>query len=156
VAYAPGMSALLAPLVATFRRLHPQVTVALHQRLSLAVAEAVQAGLASVGIGVMTLPGLETMVLREQPMDRLVVPPEHPLAERETLTVAELDGVPLLAVTRRSNPDFYDTFTRFFADRGVRPVFELVEISSPQEILDLVTAGVGVAVMAATSLERVS
>lgn len=109
------------------------------------VVQAVQRGEAHVGVTVLDeLPGdLEGRVLVESE-SLLVVPRAHPLAERRTLRLTDLDGLPLVAPPRGARQrELLDSFTR--AAR-VRPDV-VVEARGWPLTLRLVELGAGAAVV---------
>jgi DNA-binding transcriptional LysR family regulator len=81
---------VLPELLATFLAMHPNIDVDLDERTSIAVAQAVAEGLADLGVAAdhADVMGLETFPFRSDHLV-LVVPPEHPLAERQRMPFVE-------------------------------------------------------------------
>jgi DNA-binding transcriptional LysR family regulator len=69
---------------------------------------------------------------------------DHPLARRRTIAPRDLDGLPLVAVTRRFSARA--RIERAFAEAGVEPRVVL-EAGTLQVLADGVRAGLGVAVI---------
>lgn len=76
----------------------------------------------------------------------VAVPRSHPLAERETISVSDLVGHPLIVPERRSRPHSHDLTMRLFTEAGLPPTpVQLAD--SKQTIVNLVAAGLGVAIV---------
>lgn len=74
----------------------------------------------------------------------LVAPPEHPLAARERVVAADLEGEPVLLT--ETGCSYRNLFERALAAGGVRPTTAL-EFSSVEAIKQFVMAGMGIAVL---------
>lgn len=74
----------------------------------------------------------------------LAVPVESPLAQRQSLTLADLAGERLIGFQRRASPKFFDDIHAAFRAAGVMPRY-VVELMAETEILALVSAGAGCA-----------
>jgi DNA-binding transcriptional LysR family regulator len=72
----------------------------------------------------------------------VAVPMEHPFATRPALTLADLDGQPLIALGRVYAPALYDAVLEAARARGLDPLIAR-EARSPAEALALVGAGLG-------------
>jgi DNA-binding transcriptional LysR family regulator len=152
VAYSPGTSGLLGDLVAGFRLVHPEIDVELRQRLSVDVADAVQRGDAAVGIGTVVIPGLESRVVDESPLDHLLVPAGHRFVDRPSVCLGDLGGETILIVARASNPDLHDALTNLMRMHQVEPVLRRVDVTTPQQLVDMVIAGYGLVLTGASTL----
>lgn len=111
-----------------------------------AVAGVLQ-GYLHVGFGV--LPILESdissrLLLEEPLMACLSV--GHRLATRNTIQPEELDGEPIVALSRKVLPGRHEEITKHFESLGVSLKF-VAEVCSVKEALWLVTQGVGVSLM---------
>jgi DNA-binding transcriptional LysR family regulator len=85
---------------------------------------------------------LETEVVLREPV-AAVLPADHPLADREEIALAELAGDPWVLTPRASWPLWHRKYDEDFARAG----FEARVVqrgTSPQNLLALVAAGVGV------------
>lgn len=92
-------------------------------------------------------PGIEAALLFEEPLAALV-PPEDPLAARQSLTPA--DFVTRTYLTYGDMPEAGFEFERFFRPAGAYPQ-QIVRIESVSAILAFVEAGAGVSILAASS-----
>ncbi len=85
---------------------------------------------------------LETDEILREPV-AAVLPEGHPLADRQTLTLGELADEPWVLTARSSWPPWHRKYDQDFALAGYRP--RVVQRgTSPQNLLALVTAGVGI------------
>ena len=85
---------------------------------------------------------LETEVVLTEPV-AAVLPAGHPLADRAELTLAELADEPWVLTPRSSWPPWHRLYDEVFARAGFSP--RVVQRgTSPQNLLALVAAGVGV------------
>jgi len=129
-------------LLAEFRRTHPEVKV----RLTVSNREAVVHQLAenSCDLAVMgRAPGsLDTIAasFAKHPL-AIIAAPEHPLARRRRVPLAELAGETFLI--REPGSGTRNAMERAFAAHGFRPA-ETIEMSSNETIKQAVMAGMGV------------
>lgn len=143
---------LLPPLLAGFRRAHPGIGLRVREvRPARAVAQEVFEGKADLGFLHLPcpVPGLRTLELLE---DRflLVLPPEHALAERESIGLSEASGLEFVWVTEAEDPlhPLYAACVR----AGFAPRIACLSGSS-QGVLALVAAGLGAALLPALAVE---
>jgi DNA-binding transcriptional LysR family regulator len=80
----------------------------------------------------------------------IALPTAHPLARRRTLRLAELADESWVLTPRSSWPPWHRQYDRDFAAAGYRPRVER-RSTSPQGLLALVAAGVGITRLAASS-----
>jgi DNA-binding transcriptional LysR family regulator len=129
-------------LLAEFRRTHPEVKV----RLTVSNREAVVRQLAenSCDLAVMGRApgGLDTIAasFAKHPL-AIIAAPEHPLARRRRVPLAELAGETFLI--REPGSGTRNAMERAFAAHGFRPA-ETIEMSSNETIKQAVMAGMGV------------
>ena len=129
-------------LLAEFRRTHPEVKV----RLTVSNREAVVHQLAenSCDLAIMgRAPGsLDTIAasFAKHPL-AIIAAPEHPLARRRRVPLAELAGETFLI--REPGSGTRNAMERAFAAHGFRPA-ETIEMSSNETIKQAVMAGMGV------------
>lgn len=83
----------------------------------------------------------------------LAVPVESPLADRETVTLADLADQPMIGFQRRASPQFFDDIQAGLRAAGVVPR-QMVELVTETEILALVSAGAGMALVNACQIWR--
>ena len=74
------------------------------------------------------------------------VPTGHRLADRETLTIAELAEEPLIVPDRRSRPHSHDLTLKLFDQAGLRPAIAQIA-EEKQTIIHLVATGFGIALV---------
>ncbi|MEV8378664.1 LysR substrate-binding domain-containing protein [Kribbella sp. NPDC056861] len=144
-----GMSAIqLAPrAVALFRSRYPRVEVSLDDMSSAVQHERLLAGSLQVGLVRLPVPpGLKQLRLQK---DRLAL--AVPAGEVVPAGRAKwLDGRPLVRLKPERGPGLTAQITSLYAELGCRPLV-LQEAADLQTVLALVAAGVGPAVVPATS-----
>jgi DNA-binding transcriptional LysR family regulator len=90
-------------------------------------------------------PGVESVVVIREPVG-VALPRGHRLARKRAIRAAELNGVPLIAFARRTDPEEYDRLFLTLASAGLTNVY-LAHESHPGAVeasLRLVAAGAGV------------
>jgi DNA-binding transcriptional LysR family regulator len=148
---------LLPPVFGRFRARHPGVELRLDNRTSPAIAEQVAARRLDLGVVSLPLPadlrldgGRPDAALRIEPLadqpDLLICPPGHPLARRRRVTLADLDGEPLLLLDRSTASRAW--LERRFAAARVRPRVAM-EMNSVEVLKRLVELGFGLSIVPA-------
>jgi DNA-binding transcriptional LysR family regulator len=141
----------VARAIFDFRQSWPEVHMALAELPWDAQSQALMDGTIDVGISrsffqPSTPPGITATLLLEE---RLVVAlrPDHRLATRTALSLADLRGEPLVFYARDLSGDFTDELFRMLRAADAEPQFaqDAREVST---LLGLVAAGVGVTVVA--------
>jgi DNA-binding transcriptional LysR family regulator len=139
----------LPSLLTQFRQEHPGIELSLRTGLSARVRELVLSGV--VDIGLVTTegePAEQEGVLLSESLGVyetvLAVPPGHALAAKNTTTVTELSGEPLLAMTAGTNLRTYAE--HILADAGVAARVTM-ELDSVEAIKRMVEAGLGVSLL---------
>ncbi|MEV7081620.1 LysR family transcriptional regulator [Streptomyces sp. NPDC093516] len=142
--------ALLAPVLRDWRRRHPEVAITLHE---LAVMDE--------ALRLVEADDVDVAVLPDPPSDRfrvtavaeeeivLAAPTGHPLAERASVRLQDLDGAPLVHYTASNALGAW--LDQSFARAGVHPEAVMrtsVTATAPQ----LAAAGLGVAVCPVSAL----
>lgn len=148
--YSVGLHSL-PPAMKAFLRAHPQVALRLEYLRTDQVYEACSAGRVDLGIVALPArrPGLEIAALAP---DELVVvtPPDHPLARKRGLSLADLDGEAFIAFDR-------DIPTRKLIDRLLRrsgaTVRHVMEQDNIETIKRSVEAGLGISILPAPALK---
>jgi DNA-binding transcriptional LysR family regulator len=136
---------LVPRAVARFLETHPQVRVSLQVRTSSVVRDLVASGQVDIGLAAdeIDATGVHTTVFAS-PRAVCALPPTHRLAHRKKITVADLDGQRLVALS----PD--DTvrraIDRVVAEAGVAPQI-IVETPFSSTVAALVAEGVGIGLM---------
>ncbi|MCX4911767.1 LysR family transcriptional regulator [Streptomyces sp. NBC_00878] len=136
----------VAPLLASFRRQHPDVEIRLRQAGSGALAEDVAAGRLDLAFAVTTRADTEQLrclPLTSEPMT-VLCHPSHRLATRGPVTPDELGGEAFVDF----HPDWGPrrTTDAAFAAAGVHRTVAL-EVNDVHSLLDLVEEGLGIAVV---------
>jgi DNA-binding transcriptional LysR family regulator len=73
----------------------------------------------------------------------VAIPASHPLARRDAIDHADLDGEPFISLARETIPLSFDIVRAKLEELGIRPS-EYRAASSPPEALALVAAGLGI------------
>jgi DNA-binding transcriptional LysR family regulator len=134
---------VMPPVVRTFRTRHPDVALHVEDVAIATLVERLRAGELDAGL---TRPphvdDLETEVVLREPV-AAALPEEHPLAGRAEIELADLADDPWVLTPRASWPPWHRKYDEDFARAGFRP--RVVQRgTSPQNLLALVAAGVGV------------
>lgn len=128
-------------------QLLPDVGFELHEMVSGAQIEALAASMIDVGFVRRAVPhlGFDYQLVCSE---RLLVsmPNGHPLAQKETIKVTDLDQQPFVMYSPDEGRYFYDCIVGLFAMAGVSPRY-LHHLGQTHSILGLVRAGLGVAIV---------
>ena len=142
---------LLPLALRTFRAAYPQITLNLRELTSAEQRTALLEG--AIDVGLVRLPmntaDLSVTDVLEEPL-LVALPAEHPLAEAETVTLANLADAPLISFPQHLVPGAHAQLMDLFAERGYTPniVQEAIHL---QTIVSLVASGLGVAVLPASA-----
>jgi len=138
----------LAPVIARFRRAHPQVEFDFLHALPPEQFKALRES--RIDVGFVTLPahadGIEQQIIWRVPL-KVVLPEKHPLARRRAFALADLRHEDFVFCTRESRPEFYDEFFRHCANAGFRPHVAHEVGGYPTTMLGLISVGAGVSVL---------
>jgi len=149
-----AMTGFLPAALGEFLSSHPQVEVALEERMSHDIVRAVSDGTADIGIVAGNVPtgGLD---VRPYHTDRLVLatPPAHPLAERRAVAFEEAAGCEFVSL--HSGSAIYAFMIQVANDLGAR-LRVRVQVSSFDALCRMVAAGAGVGVLQETSARRLA
>jgi DNA-binding transcriptional LysR family regulator len=155
-------SYLLPPVFAAFRARYPGIELRLDNRPSPQVAERVANRQVDLGVISLPLPSalpesghrvselLSTELLMPQ-RDVVICSPNHTLAKRRTISVAELAREPLVLLDRTTSTR--SLIDKRFAELGVRPHVGM-EMSSVEVIKRLVELGFGLSIIPELSVQR--
>jgi DNA-binding transcriptional LysR family regulator len=134
---------LMPPLVRAFGAGHPGVALQAHEVPIAQLVAGLREGELDAGL---TRPPLVDDIVTEVVLTEpvaAVLPAGHPLAGREELEIAELADEPWVLTARSSWPPWHRLYDEVFARAGFAP--RVVQRgTSPQNLLALVAAGVGV------------
>lgn len=143
VAALPSLAgSMLPPVLAAFRRGHPEVAVSVKDGFSGEVLDLVVRGEVDLAVSVAArVPA--TLAVRHIAVDAFaaVLPAGHPLAAEEELRWADLAGQPFVAFERISSIRSY--VDRVLAETGTR-IGALTEARNIGAVAGLVAAGLGV------------
>ena len=147
-----ALTEFLPEALSAFLAGHPHVSVNLEERLSDEIVGLVAEGVGDVGIvaGTVDMGSLETFPFRS---DRFVVVSSavHPLAQRSSMTFADVLGFDLVGLDRASS---LQRFLSTKAAREGRPLRLRVQLRSFDAVCRLVECGVGVGVVPETTARR--
>ena len=135
---------VLPQAFAVFKQNYPQVQISIYRNYSHKILQKVQDG--AVELGILTLPlkanSIEVMPIFKDEV-QVVVPPQHPLANRKSVTLEEMAGYPLIVPKTG--------YTRHMLERMLRAYRNRVQISmelaSVETIKKFVGAGLGISVI---------
>lgn len=146
---------VLPPVLAAYRARHPGVDVRLDNRPSPATA--VEVAERRVDVGIIALPLPPSLESRGRPIlerilveplapyeDALICRPDHPLARRRRVDVADVAGVPLILLDRTTGTRAF--LEAAFARARVRPRVAM-EMGSVEVLKRLVELGFGASVV---------
>ena len=125
----------------------PGVDVALREAVTSAQLDALVN--ARIDIGLVRPPvrhaGLEFRIVLREPMI-VALPPDHRLADRDRVDLAELGGDPLISYSPFEARYFHDLTLRLFSAVGAQPTIAQ-HVSQIHSVLALVRIGLGVALV---------
>lgn len=138
------LPAYLPALVAGAAARHPQVELTVSQQRITDIVPMLRRGDVDLVITRGHLGECEMIVqtLNAEP-GVVAIPESHPLALRQTVEEADLDGEPFITLARETIPLSFDLVRARLEERGIRPS-EYRAASSPPEALALVAAGLGI------------
>ncbi len=149
-----AMATVLPGILREFHRRHPDIRVELNESPSSAQLAALQSGEIACGFFHPDAPAPEIrtrLLLRER--NGVLLPGDHPLAQRKTLRLRDLAGTPFVLFPRANNPGFYDRVLAAFTQADVTPrVAE--EVWPRVNGIGLVRAGMGATFMAPSEAQR--
>jgi len=133
----------LPEAVRAFRARYPDIMIELTEMNSPALERALLTG--GIDLGIVHPPiAAPELTIRTLPSQRLklALPASHRLADRDILTVHDLDEEPLLIAPRAIGPSIYDRIIALFQNQGVSPRI-VQEVTPMTTLTGLVAAGVG-------------
>jgi DNA-binding transcriptional LysR family regulator len=154
IGYTPGaVGGLMGQIVRAFRDAHPDIDLELHHYSFSDVSAGLRNG--EVDAGFVRLPlGVPDLRYRTLVVEPRVIalPPEHTLATRDELAIAELLDEPWIAIA--TNDVTWRDFWLATEHRGGRPARIGAEAATPDEAFEAVLAGRGVLLTRLTIAER--
>jgi DNA-binding transcriptional LysR family regulator len=138
------LPAYLPALVAAAAARHPQVELTVSQLRLTDIVPSLRRGDVDLVITRGHLGECEMIVqtLNAEP-SVVAIPASHPLARRDAIDHADLDGEPFISLSRETIPLSFDIVRARLEEQGIRPS-EYRAASSPPEALALVAAGLGI------------
>jgi DNA-binding transcriptional LysR family regulator len=142
----------LSRALASFTRRYPGVQIELFQASSEQVVPALHRGDAELGAGldIELEPGIEILA-RLHDILAAVVAPDHPLARRRKVTLAELQGQPIGTFERNSG---VGRALRRLAGPGIAPVRPTLVTNSLEALKQMAASGAGIALLCPHSTQR--
>ncbi len=137
-------------LVETMARRHPRVRVVVHDATTSALQLQLESG--AIDMAVMTLPVTDPAIATEPLFDEdriLIVPSGHPFFELSHVSLADLDGQPLL-LEPRGRP-FRSQLEALFAERGYR-LDAKAEVDGVRLMASMAFEGFGAAIVPASAV----
>lgn len=141
--------------LSAFHRAYPGIAITLAEDHSSRLVERVRAGtadLALVGAAGDLPAGVDGLTIISEHLVA-AVPPEHPLAGRPQVELAELTGYPVISMP--AGTGVRAVFDQACAQAGLQPAIAL-QASAPSAVADLALRGLGVAIFSATMATRYS
>jgi DNA-binding transcriptional LysR family regulator len=142
----------LTELLRAFRDRSPGVEIALREMPPQSQLDALRARHIDVGFVRAPLddPALSAELVRREPLI-VALPADHPLAARKRIALSQLAGEPFVCFPRSRGPAFFDHIMRLCHDAGFTP--RIAQEAPQLDIISLVAAGFGVAIMPASLRE---
>ncbi len=142
---------LLPAALRRFRADFPGIELSLREATTAEQVEAITSGEADIGL--MRQPGIMVAQLGWELLARepilAAVPDDHPLAQHETIALADLAGEPFIATPRQLGIGFYDQVVGLCRLAGFSPRI-VQEARQMQTLASLVASGLGVALIPAS------
>ena len=139
----------LTEVLRAFRVRSPGVEVVLREMPPQPQIDALKAGRIDVGFLRAPLddPGLRAERVRTEELV-VALPADHPLAAQKRIALSALAREPFVSFPRPRGPGFFDHLMRLCHDAGFTP--QIVQEAAQLDIVNLVAAGFGVAIVPAT------
>ncbi len=149
-----AMATVLPGILREFHRRHPGIRLELNESPTSAQLATLAAG--DVGCGFLhpdsATPGLAThLLLRER--NGVLLPADHPLAEKADLRLRDLRDTPFVLFPRIHNPGFYDRMLVAFSRAGMSPRI-LEEVWPRANGIGFVRAGMGATFMCPSEVRQ--
>lgn len=144
---ASAVYGLLPRIIADLNQTHPGIDVSLKEMTTLEQVEALNSRRSDLGIVRSTpqQPGFSEECLVSEAFV-LALPARHPLAARENVGVADLDGEPFIMYSYAGWRPFYELLSGAFRAARISPRF-VQYVNSTLTMLSLVHAGIGLALV---------
>lgn len=144
--------ALLPKVVPLFRSQRPAVDLRLREATTLEIIRGLESG--DLDVGVLRTPALDVGEVTLEPLYReemvLLLPPNHPLRDREVLRLEDLSGEAFIGHDRTRLPNYWNLLLSAFDAAGFQPRI-VEEAAHLHTLIALVESGIGVALAPAVS-----
>ncbi len=146
---------MLPVLLGDFKIKYPDVRIRLRVSNTEEIVSMVESN--TIDLGVVEAPVTnKSLVVTLCRMDRLVaiVPPRHPLAEYQEVSVEDLVNYPY--ISREEGSGTREVINDYFARAGL-PLYKLnivMELGSPEAIKGAVTSGMGVSILSRAAIQK--
>ncbi len=146
---------LLPALLGDFKKKYPDVNVQLKVSNSDGIVHMVENNV--IDLGVVESPVMnKNLVVEVCRVDQLVavVPPEHPLADRTSISIGDLLEHPYIC--REEGSGTREVISDYMTDQGVNAgqVQLTMELGSPESIKGAVEAGMGVSIISLATVQK--
>src|SRR5688572_15867743 len=118
------MSRHVANLLGAFRAAHGDTSVKVRRLSEVNQRTALREQRVDVGtmfLGQPSLDGFKVHLLHSQPATGVLLPAQHPLAAKDTISLTELRDLTFMHVDPRVSPAIYQTVIDALVSRGLRP-----------------------------------
>lgn len=143
---------LLPGLLKLFRQRYPEVEIQLYEDKTVHLLPKLKSGrldLVFIPPPSQLDPQFERLFLCHEP-GILALPSSHPFADRDAIEIRELEGMPMILPERRSRPHSHDLTMNLFHHAGMTVTVSQMA-DEKQTIINLVAAGIGLAIVPAWS-----
>ena len=143
---------LLPGLLQLFRQRYPEVEIQLYEDKTVHLLPKLKSGrldLVFIRPPSQLDPQFERLFLCHEP-GILALPSSHPFADRDAVEIRELEGMPMILPERRSRPHSHDLTMNLFQNAGMKVTVSQMA-DEKQTIINLVAAGIGLAIVPAWS-----
>lgn len=145
----PALNSVLPQVLARCRKNYPALRLELRELETAEQMEQLRRGILDIALmrpyGI-DLAGFDVRLVHRETY-RLVMPADHPLAEKETVSGADLSGQEVILFAREVNPAVFDRLVEALSSGGVRPPIFRQDARNKHSMLAMVRAGFGVALM---------
>lgn len=147
-----AVTQFLPALIKSFMVSHPQVQITLEERESLAITKAIAENVAEIGVFTRLPHGadIEVYPFRTDELT-LVVPVDHPLAERDEISFAETLDYEYIVLGKGTHLHFQ--MLKAASDVG-KPLKPKMAVSSYDALWLMVQSGVGIAILPRGTAEK--
>lgn len=143
---------LLPGLLKLFRQRYPEVEIQLYEDKTVHLLPKLKSGrldLVFIRPPSQLDPQFERLFLCHEP-GILALPSSHPFADHDAIEIRELEGMPMILPERRSRPHSHDLTMNLFHHAGMKVTVSQMA-DEKQTIINLVAAGIGLAIVPAWS-----